>query len=87
MPALIVAPDAHYAGRVIPRLCSQVDLAPTVLELASLAATLGFSARTAACRQTLRIRSVAASVSSVRQRLPSHTSQRPQVATYRQSRW
>ena len=35
----------------------------------------------AAWRQTLRIRSVAASVSSVRQRCPSHTSHRPQVAT------
>ena len=51
------------------------------LALANLAATLGLSARTAVWRQTLRIRSVAASVSSVRQRCPSHTSQRPHAAT------
>jgi len=36
VPALIVAPDAQYAGRVIPRLCSQVDLAPTLLSIAGV---------------------------------------------------
>ncbi len=36
IPALFVAPDARYAGRTIPRLCSQVDLAPTLLSLAGV---------------------------------------------------
>ena len=54
---------------------------PTVPALANLAATLGLSARTAVWRQTLRIKSVAASVSSVRQRCPSQTSHLPQPAT------
>lgn len=36
VPALIVAPDAQYAGKTIPRLCSQVDLAPTLLSIAGI---------------------------------------------------
>jgi len=36
VPALIVAPDAKYTGRMIPRLCSQVDLAPTLLSIAGV---------------------------------------------------
>lgn len=36
VPALIVAPDPQYRGRTIPRLCSQVDLAPTLLSLAGV---------------------------------------------------
>ncbi|MCY2959503.1 MAG: sulfatase-like hydrolase/transferase [Planctomycetota bacterium] len=36
VPALFVAPDAKYAGKTIPRLCSQVDLAPTLLSLAGI---------------------------------------------------
>ena len=53
---------------------------PTVPALANLAATRGCR-RTAVWRQTLRIKSVAANVSSVRQRCPSHTSHFPQPAT------
>lgn len=36
VPALFVAPDARYHGRTIPRLASQVDLAPTLLSLAGI---------------------------------------------------
>jgi len=36
VPALIVAPEAGYVGRTIPRLCSQVDLAPTLLSVAGV---------------------------------------------------
>lgn len=34
IPALFVAPDAAWSGRRIERLCSQIDLAPTLLSLA-----------------------------------------------------
>ncbi|MBL8862476.1 MAG: LTA synthase family protein [Planctomycetes bacterium] len=36
IPALFLAPDARYRGATIPRLCSQVDLAPTLLSLAGI---------------------------------------------------
>jgi len=36
VPALFVAPDAKYAGTTIPRLCSQIDLAPTLLSIAGV---------------------------------------------------
>ncbi len=36
VPALIVAPEAKYADRTIDRLCSQVDLAPTLLSIAGI---------------------------------------------------
>jgi phosphoglycerol transferase MdoB-like AlkP superfamily enzyme len=36
VPALFLAPDAKYRGRRIERLCSQVDLAPTLLSLAGI---------------------------------------------------
>lgn len=36
VPALILAPESRYRGRTIDRLCSQVDLAPTLLSLAGI---------------------------------------------------
>lgn len=36
VPALFLTPDAEYAGTTIPKLCSQVDLAPTLLSLAGI---------------------------------------------------
>lgn len=36
VPALFVAPDAKYVGTTIPRLCSQIDLAPTLLSMAGV---------------------------------------------------
>lgn len=36
VPALFVAPDSKYAGTTIPRLCSQIDLAPTLLSIAGV---------------------------------------------------
>jgi sulfatase-like protein len=36
IPALFVTPDARWHGRRIERLCSQVDLVPTLLDLAGI---------------------------------------------------
>jgi len=36
IPALFLAPDVQYSNRRIDRLCSQVDLAPTLLSLAGI---------------------------------------------------
>jgi hypothetical protein len=36
VPALFLAPEERYHGRTIDRLCSQVDLAPTLLSLAGI---------------------------------------------------
>lgn len=36
VPAMFVAPDTKYHGVTIPRLCSQIDLAPTLLSLAGV---------------------------------------------------
>ncbi|MFN0009737.1 MAG: LTA synthase family protein [Planctomycetota bacterium] len=36
VPALFLAPDAKYVGKTISRLCSQIDLAPTLLSLAGV---------------------------------------------------
>ncbi len=36
VPALLVSPDEQFAGRTIETLCSQIDLAPTLLSLAGI---------------------------------------------------
>ncbi len=36
IPALFVAPDAKHRGAIIPRLASQIDLAPTLLSMAGI---------------------------------------------------
>jgi phosphoglycerol transferase MdoB-like AlkP superfamily enzyme len=36
IPALFLAPEERYHGRTLDRLCSQVDLAPTLLSLAGI---------------------------------------------------
>jgi phosphoglycerol transferase MdoB-like AlkP superfamily enzyme len=36
VPALFVVPEAKYADKTIDRLCSQVDLAPTLLSMAGI---------------------------------------------------
>jgi phosphoglycerol transferase MdoB-like AlkP superfamily enzyme len=45
IPALILAPEARYQGRTIDRLCSQVDLAPTLLSIAGVDARAPFFGR------------------------------------------
>jgi phosphoglycerol transferase MdoB-like AlkP superfamily enzyme len=42
IPALFITPDARWHGRRIERLCSQVDLLPTLLSLAGIATTAPF---------------------------------------------
>jgi phosphoglycerol transferase MdoB-like AlkP superfamily enzyme len=42
IPALFVAPGARYRGRTLDRLCSQVDLAPTLLSIAGVDARAPF---------------------------------------------
>jgi len=42
VPGLFITPDANLRGRTIDRLCSQIDLAPTLLSLAGVAATVPF---------------------------------------------
>jgi len=42
IPALFLAPDASMQERAIERLCSQIDLAPTLLSLAGVSATASF---------------------------------------------
>jgi phosphoglycerol transferase MdoB-like AlkP superfamily enzyme len=42
VPAMFVAPDAKYHGATISRLCSQIDLAPTLLSLAGIDFTAPF---------------------------------------------
>jgi len=36
VPALFLAPEAHYHGRTLDGLCSQVDLVPTLLSIAGV---------------------------------------------------
>lgn len=36
VPALLLTPEARWSGRRIDRLCSQIDLAPTLLSLAGI---------------------------------------------------
>lgn len=42
IPALFVAPEERYHGATIERLCSQIDLAPTLLSLAGVDARAPF---------------------------------------------
>jgi phosphoglycerol transferase MdoB-like AlkP superfamily enzyme len=42
IPALFVTPDASFHGRRIERLCSQIDLVPTLLSLAGIATRAPF---------------------------------------------
>jgi phosphoglycerol transferase MdoB-like AlkP superfamily enzyme len=42
IPALFLSPDPGSRGRRIERLCSQIDLAPTLLSLAGVSATATF---------------------------------------------
>ena len=42
IPALFVTPDASFRGRRIERLCSQIDLVPTLLSLAGIATRAPF---------------------------------------------
>ncbi len=42
IPALFLSPDAAWKGKRTERLCSQIDLAPTVLALAGIASQVPF---------------------------------------------
>ncbi len=42
IPALFLSPDPGMQGRTIERLCSQIDLAPTLLSLGGVSATTTF---------------------------------------------
>lgn len=42
IPALFLSPDAAWKGRTVERMCSQVDLAPTLLSLSGIAARASF---------------------------------------------
>lgn len=42
VPALMLTPETHWHGQRIDRLCSQIDLAPTVLSLAGIDYTAPF---------------------------------------------
>ncbi|MBK7874762.1 MAG: LTA synthase family protein [Planctomycetes bacterium] len=42
IPALFLAPDAQWQGKRLERLCSQVDLAPTLLSLSRTSCTAPF---------------------------------------------
>ena len=42
IPALFLSPDAAWQGKTVERLCSQVDLAPTLLSLSGVAARASF---------------------------------------------
>lgn len=45
IPALFVSPDAAWRGKRFPRLCSQVDLGPTLLALAGITCDVPFIGR------------------------------------------
>lgn len=42
VPALFLSPDPHWRGRTLERLCSQIDLAPTLLSLSGLSVEAPF---------------------------------------------
>lgn len=42
IPALFLSPDPAWRGKRLPRLCSQIDLAPTLLSLAGLECRVPF---------------------------------------------
>lgn len=42
IPGLFLAPEAQWQGKAVERLCSQVDLAPTLLSLSGIAARASF---------------------------------------------